>query len=143
MRILEHLAAADSPAGIARRLGLPRQQVGYHLRKLERAGLVELVEERRQGNCIERATARSYVISPAALVKLGGAPERRRDRFSNGSLVSLAARAIRDLAVLCGHGQGRQTPLHDGPGGRGADRIGGCRRRLCAAVGAADGQVSR
>jgi len=105
MRILQHLAEADSAAGIARRLGLPRQQVGYHMRELEQAGLVELVEERRKGNCIERivhAAARSYVISPEALGKLGAAPEQRRDRFSNGFLVSLAARAIRDLAVLCG-----------------------------------------
>jgi DNA-binding transcriptional ArsR family regulator len=46
MRILEHLAEADSAAGIARRLGLPRQQVGYHMRELEQAGLVELVAER-------------------------------------------------------------------------------------------------
>jgi hypothetical protein len=50
-------------------LALPRQQVGYHLRALEQAGLVELVEERRKGNCIERivrAAACSYVISPEA-----------------------------------------------------------------------------
>ena len=39
MRILEHLAEADSAAGIARRLGLPRQQVGYHMRELQQAGL--------------------------------------------------------------------------------------------------------
>jgi DNA-binding transcriptional ArsR family regulator len=104
MRILEHLAEADSAAGIARRLGLPRQQVGYHMRELEQAGLVELVEQRCKGNCIERivrAAARSYVISPEALGQLGAALEQRGDRFSNGFLVSLAARAIRDLAALC------------------------------------------
>src|SRR5258708_37566682 len=84
-QILEHLAEADSAAGIARRLGLPRQQVGYHMRELEQAGLVELVEERRKGNCLERvvrAAARSYVISPEALGKLGTTPEERSDRFS-------------------------------------------------------------
>ena len=54
MRILEHLSKPDSAAGVARRLELPRQQIGYHLRELEQAGLVELVEERRKGNCIER-----------------------------------------------------------------------------------------
>jgi len=105
MRILEHLDQPDSAAGVARRLDLPRQQVSYHLRELEQAGLVELVEERRKGNCIERvvrAAARSYVISPAALGKLGATPEQQRDRFSIGYLVALAARAIRDLAVICG-----------------------------------------
>ncbi|HEV8148463.1 MAG TPA: helix-turn-helix domain-containing protein [Bryobacteraceae bacterium] len=106
MQILESLAEPASAAGIARTLGLPRQQVNYHLRELETAGLVELVEERRKGNCFERvlrAAARSYVISPEALGTLGkpgATEEQQRDRFSVGYLVALAARAIRDLAVL-------------------------------------------
>ena len=54
MRILEQLSEPDSAAGVARRLDLPRQQVTYHLRELEQAGLVDFVEERRKGNCIER-----------------------------------------------------------------------------------------
>jgi len=108
LRVLEHLTKADSAAGVARRLGLPRQQVGYHLRELEQAGLVEFVEEKRKGNCVERivrAAARSYVISPETLGTLGATPEQGRDRFSIGFLVSLAARAIRDLAVLAGRAE--------------------------------------
>ena len=108
MRILEQLAEPDSAAGVARRLDLPRQQVTYHLRELEQAGLVDFVEERRKGNCIERvvrASARTYLISPEALGKLGATAEQQRDRFSLGYLVSLAARAIRDLAVLCGRAE--------------------------------------
>ena len=68
--LLRMLAEPDSAAGLARKLGLPRQQINYHLRELERHGLVELVEERRKGNVTERvlqATAASYVISPIAL----------------------------------------------------------------------------
>jgi DNA-binding transcriptional ArsR family regulator len=108
MRILEQLGEPDSAAGVARRLELPRQQISYHMRELEQAGLVELVEERRKGNCLERvvrAVARTFVISPEALGKLGATPEERRDRFSMGYLVSLAARAIRDVAVVCGRAQ--------------------------------------
>jgi DNA-binding transcriptional ArsR family regulator len=108
MRILEQLAEPDSAAGVARRLDLPRQQVSYHLRELEHAGLVELVEERRKGNCLERvvrAAARTYLISPEALGKLGATPEQQRDRFSLGYVMHLAARAIRDLAVLCGRAE--------------------------------------
>jgi len=108
MRILEQLGEPDSAAGVARHLELPRQQVSYHMRELEQAGLVELVEERRKGNCLERvvrAAARSFVISPEALGKLGATPEQQRDRFSVGYLVSMAARAIRDLAVLCGRAE--------------------------------------
>ena len=87
MRILEHLAEPDSGAGVARHLGLPRQQVGYHMRELERAGLVEFVEERRKGNCFERVVrkaARSFVIGPGALGRLGAIPGQARDRFSAG-----------------------------------------------------------
>jgi DNA-binding transcriptional ArsR family regulator len=108
MRILEQLENPDSAAGVARRLELPRQQVAYHMRELEQVGLVELVEERRKGNCLERvvrASARSFVISSEALGKLGATPEQQRDRFSIGYLVALAARAIRDLAVLCGRAE--------------------------------------
>jgi DNA-binding transcriptional ArsR family regulator len=114
MRILEELAEPDSAAGVARRLDLPRQQVSYHLRELEQAGLVELVEERRKGNCVERvvrAAARSYLISPEALGKLGATPEERRDLFSVGYLVHLAARAIREIAVIWGRAEkaGKRT----------------------------------
>ena len=67
LRILGELGEAESAAELARRLGVPRQLVNYHLRQLERDGLVETVGERRKRNCTERlvrAVARSYVISP-------------------------------------------------------------------------------
>ena len=60
---------------------------------------MELVAERRRGNCTERvvrATARRYVISPEVLGELGGEPEGPRDHFSSTYLVAAAARAIRD-----------------------------------------------
>jgi predicted transcriptional regulator len=104
MRMLEHLAAEpNSSSGIARLMDLPRQQVNYHLRELEKQGFVEFVEERRRGNCMERivrATATTYLVSPEALGKLGTTPEERRDRFSVAYLISAAARIIRDLASL-------------------------------------------
>jgi len=107
LKILAELAEPDTAAAIARRVGLPRQQVSYHVRELEHAGLVTFVEERRKGNCVERvvrAAARSYVVSPATLGSLGSSlgstPAEQRDTFSIGYLVGLAARAIRDLAWL-------------------------------------------
>ena len=98
LHLLEQLTQPDSAAGLARRLGVPRQKLNYHLRELERAGFVELFEERRKGNCIERvvrATAREFLVAPHA----GKATVA--DRFSAAYLVSTAARAIRDLATLC------------------------------------------
>lgn len=102
-QLLAHLAEPDSAAGLARRLRLPRQRINYHLRALEAAGLVELVEERRKGNCFERvvrATARSFVISPEALGVLGPGPDTAADRLSSAYLVAAAGRVIRDVGAL-------------------------------------------
>jgi len=102
-RILAELRQPDSAAGLARRVDMPRQKLNYHLRQLEKEGLVELVEERRKGNCTERvvrASARSYLISPSTLGPLATDPDEVRDKFSAGYLVALAARAMRDIARL-------------------------------------------
>ncbi|WP_175041347.1 ArsR/SmtB family transcription factor [Nocardia terpenica] len=102
-RLLAELAEPASATMLAARVGLPRQKVNYHLRALERHGLVELVEERRKGNVTERvlqATAGSYVISPAALAALEPDPAREPDRLSARWLLALAARLVRDVGEL-------------------------------------------
>ena len=69
-RLLGELAEPASAAALAARVGIARQKVNYHLKALEAHGLVELAEERRHGGITERvlrATAASYVVSPAAL----------------------------------------------------------------------------
>lgn len=101
--LLEMQHEPDSASGLARKLDLPRQQVNYHLRELEKHKLVEFVEERRKGNCLERvmrAAARSYVISPAALGRLGMAADEARDQFSSSYLLAAAVRTIRDVAAV-------------------------------------------
>ena len=104
IRILEELLREpESASGLARSLKLPRQKVNYHLRELEKEGLVELVEERRKGNCVERvvrATARSYLVNPAALGAIAVDPSAVKDQFSSSYLIAVAARAIEDLALL-------------------------------------------
>ena len=102
-QLLDELATPDSAAGLARRLGMARQMVTYHVRQLEAEGLVSFVAERRKRNCVERivqATARSYVISPAALGSLGADPERIEDQFSSTYLLAVASKLIRDVATL-------------------------------------------
>jgi DNA-binding transcriptional ArsR family regulator len=104
-RLLAELAEPASATMLAARVGLPRQKVNYHLRALERHGLVELVEERRKGNCTERllrATAASYVISPAALAPVQPDPGRVPDRVSAAWLLAVAARLVRDVGDLIG-----------------------------------------
>jgi DNA-binding transcriptional ArsR family regulator len=102
-RLLAELAEPASATAVAARVGLPRQNVNYHLRTLEEHGLIELVEQRRKGNMTERvlqATALSYVISPAALAAVQPDPSRAPDRLSARWLIALAARLVRDVGQL-------------------------------------------
>lgn len=101
--ILAALATPGSAASLAGRVGLSRQKVNYHLRALEEQGLVEPVEERRWGGIKERllvATARSYVVSPAALGAVAADPARSSDRLSASYLIALAARVVREVGEL-------------------------------------------
>jgi DNA-binding transcriptional ArsR family regulator len=103
LAILDRLKEPTSAAAVSRETGIPRQKLNYHFKLLETNGLVEFVEERRKGNCVERlvrATAKQYLISPEALGKLGSNSAEVRDRFSAAYLVSAAGRAIRDLALV-------------------------------------------
>jgi DNA-binding transcriptional ArsR family regulator len=102
-RLLAELAEPGSAATLAGRVGLPRQKVNYHLRALEKHGLIELVEERRKGNMTERvlqATASSYVISPVALSAVAPDPERAPDRLSARWLLAVASRLVHDVGTL-------------------------------------------
>lgn len=111
-RLLAELAEPGSATMVAARLGLPRQKVNYHLKALERHGLVELVQERRKGNCTERvlrATASSYVISPTALAAVQPDPARSPDRLSACWLLAVAARLVRDVGdLITGAAKARQ-----------------------------------
>ncbi|MCW3040766.1 MAG: helix-turn-helix transcriptional regulator [Solirubrobacterales bacterium] len=102
-RLLAALGEPGSATTLAGRVGLTRQKVNYHLRALERHGLVELVEERRKGNCTERvlqATAASYVISPSALPAVAPDPTRGVDQRSARWLLAVAGRLVREVGEL-------------------------------------------
>jgi len=113
-RILAALAEPASATMLASRIGLPRQVVNYHLRTLERHGLVELQQERRKGNVMERvmrARASSYVISPAALTPLQPDPGRMPDHRSAVWLLALAVRLVRDVGALLMGAARERKPL--------------------------------
>ena len=102
-RLLAELAEPGSATMLAGRLGLPRQNVNYHMRALEEHGLVELVSERKKGNMTERllrATALSYVISPATLNGVEPDPSRAPDRLSARWLIAVASKLVRDVGEL-------------------------------------------
>jgi DNA-binding transcriptional ArsR family regulator len=102
-KILEALRAPGTAAGIARAFGRSRQFVSYHLKELERVGLVVHAGERRKGNFVEQlyqATARRFVVSS----RFASDPERLasvfRDQVSLGQLSDLGERLQRDAARL-------------------------------------------
>jgi DNA-binding transcriptional ArsR family regulator len=102
-RLLAELVEPGSAASLANRVGLARQKVNYHVKALEAHGLVELAEERKRGGITERvlrATAASYVVSPAALGEDAVDPARAADHFSARYLVALAGRMVREVGDL-------------------------------------------
>jgi DNA-binding transcriptional ArsR family regulator len=102
-RLLAELVEPGSATSLAAKVGLARQKVNYHLRTLEKHGLVELVEERKKGNVTERvmqAKAASFVISPLALAAVQPDPARSPDKLSARWLLALAAQLVRDVGSL-------------------------------------------
>ena len=103
VRALEALREPASAAEVARRIRQPRQKVNYHLKQLERAGLVKRSGERRTGNFVEtlyRSAASSFVVSPEVT---WADPRRARvlqAQLSLGELVRLGERLQADAAAL-------------------------------------------
>jgi DNA-binding transcriptional ArsR family regulator len=113
-RLLAALAQPGSATTLAAEVGLSRQKVNYHLRALERHGLVELVEERKKGNMTERvlrATAASYLISPAALAAVAPDPDRSPDQLSARWLLALAGRMVQEVGTLITRARAARRPL--------------------------------
>ena len=101
--ILATLREPGSAASVAAKLAAPRQRIGYHVRALERAGLVVPVTERAHGGLVERlvqASAAGYVVAPQALGPLAPDATTISDRFSTGYQLAVASRIIHDLTDL-------------------------------------------
>jgi DNA-binding transcriptional ArsR family regulator len=102
-RLLAELRTPASAAGLAERVGLSRQKVNYHLRKLEEHGLVEASGTRRWGGLTERlvaATAAGYLVSPEALGTAAADRPASRDRLSATYLLALAGRVVREVGGM-------------------------------------------
>jgi hypothetical protein len=98
--LLERLQSAPQ---LARSMGMPRQRVLYHLRKLEAQRLVEAHEHGAVGRRIDRSyvrTATSYAIAPKTLGGVAADPRTVADAFSSAYLSAVAGRALNDLAAL-------------------------------------------
>ena len=102
-RILAALNEPASAARLAEQLGLPRQNIGYHLNALEAAGLVQLASERQKRGFTERlfVAARSYVLDPA-LMQVPPDPDavEAQDRHAADHLITTASTMVRDVARM-------------------------------------------
>jgi DNA-binding transcriptional ArsR family regulator len=97
--LLETLSTPKSAVAVAREYGMSRQRIGYHMRALQEADLIEPVEERSVRGVTEklyRTRPMAFVLSPGHIDE----GERLRDRFSWATLTNLVARALWDLVTL-------------------------------------------
>ena len=100
-RILDSLARPGSASSVARFLGVARQLVAYHLRRLESAGYVELEREEPKRGCVERIVRRTsqyLVASQDVLGTQGADPRKIKDKFSSSYLIALASRMATEVA---------------------------------------------
>src|SRR5215468_1027066 len=103
LRILDALRTSDSAAGVARRLGEPRQRVNHHVRELVKAGLLVAAGERRKGNFVEQlyeSAAGTFVLSPRLTWGDGARLAAIADQVSLHHLVDVGERLQRDAAAL-------------------------------------------
>ena len=100
--LLERLRTPASAIELAGELSIPRQKLGYHLRQLEEAGLIELVETRRRRGFTERVlrtTAGVFVIDPDILTSTA-TPKPDNARHASDHLVGVASAAVRDVVRM-------------------------------------------
>jgi len=102
--LLGLLREPSSATQLAAALDLPRQRVNYHLRALETAGLIELVEERQRRGCVERilrARPGSVVVDPTVMATGHEAAFTGiHDQYAAAHLVGVAAATVRDVGRM-------------------------------------------
>ena len=101
--LLTALTEPDSAAGLARRLGLPRQRLNYHLKALEQCGCSNASKSAARAIAPSVSCARPREPSSSAPTPL--APQhqpsiRPADRLSASYVVAVAARAISEVSAL-------------------------------------------
>ena len=113
IELLQQLGEPRTLPELGELLGETPQKLYYHVKVLERAGLVEKVAERRVGGIIEgyyRAAARSYWLSPALVGQIGG---RRQsvDQLSLAYLLGLAEEMHSEIGHLAEHAESDSPSL--------------------------------
>lgn len=100
--IIAQLLEPGSAAEVARTLGETAQRINYHLKALEKAGLVQRVGTRQVRNLVEvlyRSIAKTFVLAESLSMK----PEtlqKLKDQSSLAHLVTTSERIRRDAMLL-------------------------------------------
>jgi DNA-binding transcriptional ArsR family regulator len=125
-RLLERLRQPASATQLASELSMGRQRVNYHLRALEKAKLVELVEERQRRGCVERiliARAQAFIVDPAVMTAKTGSgsssgsatglavSRSAQDKFSAEHLIDTAADMVCDVTRMRAQAEKQGTRL--------------------------------
>jgi predicted ArsR family transcriptional regulator len=109
--VLRQLAEPRSCTEVATELRQTPQKVYYHVKRLEEAGLVAQVAQRRVRGIHEgvyQATARSYWLSPGLVGPLGR--RRATDQLSLGYLLDLVEQVQADVATLASRPTEAEVP---------------------------------
>jgi DNA-binding transcriptional ArsR family regulator len=109
-RLLDRLREPASATQLAGELAMGRQRINYHLRALEEAGLLSLVEERQRRGCTERilaARADAFVVDPGVMaadpedrMDATSAHRAAQDTFAAEYLIDTAADVVRHVARM-------------------------------------------
>ncbi|MGQ7890422.1 ArsR/SmtB family transcription factor [Paenibacillus sp. WC2504] len=100
--IIAQLLEPGSAAEVARTLGETAQRINYHLKALEKAGLVQRIGTRQVRNLVEvlyRSIAKTFVLADSLSMK----PEtvqKLKDQSSLAHLVTTSERIRRDVMLL-------------------------------------------
>jgi predicted ArsR family transcriptional regulator len=113
IELLRAMEEARTCPELAEQFGRSPQQIYYHVKALEKAGLVEKVAEKRVRGTVEghyQASARTYWLAPQ-LVGQVGSKRQAQDQMSLRFLLSLAEEIHEDIGRL-GHqsGLGQAVP---------------------------------
>ncbi|MFT4416868.1 helix-turn-helix domain-containing protein [Fredinandcohnia humi] len=105
--IIAQLAEPASATEIAKAINETPQRVNYHLKTLEKVGLVKRVGTRNVRNLIEvlfQAVAKSFIMSDA-LGWTNEAIDRLKDQSSLAHLITISERMRKDALTLLEHSE--------------------------------------
>ena len=101
--LLARLRTPASAAALSEALGLPRQKIGYHLRILEKAGLIAKADTRKRRGFTEivfELASDALVIDPMLLAPSDPGAVDKQDRFASDHLVRTAAGIVREVSRM-------------------------------------------